>query len=63
MEHSFHGIGYGEIVLQLVFLILAILFFVFICLFLLNSIIRGYKKSRDLGESNQIKEKNKEEIK
>lgn len=48
MRHSLLSYGYGEIVLQLVLLILAILFFVSICLFLLNSIIRGVKRNRKL---------------
>lgn len=49
MRHSLLWYGYGEIVLQLVLLILAILFFVSICLLMLNSIIKGVKRSKDDG--------------
>ncbi|MFF2874727.1 hypothetical protein ACFVR2_00235 [Gottfriedia sp. NPDC057991] len=47
MRHSLLVYGYGEIVLQFVLLILAILFFVSICLFLLNSIIKGVKRNKN----------------
>ncbi|WP_088014374.1 hypothetical protein [Gottfriedia acidiceleris] len=47
MRHSLLSYGYGEIVLQFVLLLLAILFFVFICLFLLNSVIKGVKRNKN----------------
>lgn len=63
MRHSLIAYGYGEIVLQFVLLILAILFFVSICLFLLNSIIKGVKRNKNFevirkqDQSNEKKEK------
>ncbi|KQL38023.1 hypothetical protein AN960_13745 [Bacillus sp. FJAT-25509] len=63
MRHSLIAYGYGEIVLQFVLLILAILFFVCICLFLLNSIIKGVKRNKNFevirrqDQSNEKKEK------
>jgi len=62
MRHSILAYGYGEIVLQFVLLILAILFFVSICIFLLNSIIRGVKRNRKLGgDRRQDQEKSRKD--
>ena len=62
------GIAYENIVVQLILLVLAILFFVTLCLFLLNYLLRGFRKSKKLNEMNHkldklMKEKNNEEIK
>ncbi|MFB7140983.1 hypothetical protein ACFCYN_15135 [Gottfriedia sp. NPDC056225] len=54
MMHSLILYGYGEIVLQLVLLILTILFFVFICLFFTNSIIKGVKRKNEVSIEEEI---------
>ncbi|PGL67245.1 hypothetical protein CN925_20000 [Bacillus sp. AFS055030] len=62
MRHSLLAFRFGEIVLQFVLLILAILFFVSICLILLNSIIKGVKRNKNFerirrqDQSNERKE-------
>lgn len=62
MRHSLLSYGYGEIVLQFVLLILAILFFVSICLFLLNSVIKGVKRNKNFeGIKRQDQRKDREE--
>ncbi len=62
------GIAYGDIVFQLILLILLILLFVFISLFLMNYIIKGVKKNKQLDEMNRkldelIKKSEKENMK
>lgn len=62
------GIPYGDVVFQLILLILLILFFVFISLFIMNYIIKGAKKNKQLDEMNRkldelIKKSEKENMK
>jgi predicted Holliday junction resolvase-like endonuclease len=62
------GIPFDEMVVQLILLILTILFFVSICLFLLNYMIRGIKRKNEMNKINlkldQLKkEKDREDIK